>query len=536
MLCLNRMGASILAKPDECAFSAVVVDDEALIRKGLAENVPWQDIGVRVVAVEAGGLAAYDAILRLKPDLAIVDICMPDCDGLTLIQRVRETELATEFIILSGYEDFSYAKRAMTYGVTNYLSKPINKKELLDTVRRKCDEIARRTCQLERETELRQRLAESRDVLVSQLLGEITVGTLRDPQRIQTQLAELTLPLRYEDVCVLALAGEPGAPLKQWLAEAFWSCALETFGSQGGELYAVVNAPPTPGARQNIKQLLREVVATARAQQMPLAAAVGTPARTLLELPLSYRAAQHALQYRLYELPGGVYDAAEIAALPPQTSTPGTVNTAKLAEAILMGDAPGLHAALEEFFGAIFYVEMPPPSFVYGMCTYLVTDVQKRVAPYVKGKPANETEDIYEHIQGLPTVSRLRQWLADYCETYMHAVATDGLFKYDPIMDEAKHYIDENLLGKLLLSDVAGHVHLSESYFAALFRAYTGRSFRNYLLDAKIRKAKELLRVQHMSIGDVSEILGYEDYRAFTRAFKKQTGRKPSDLFRHPNA
>ena len=124
-------------------FTLLIADDEAMILRGLADSIPWDSIGVKVVARAADGLSALHSLETLKPDIAIVDICMPLCDGLSLIEKAHAKGLGTVFIILSGYDDFPYAQRAIKCGASAYLLKPINKQELLNTVSEQCARLAR---------------------------------------------------------------------------------------------------------------------------------------------------------------------------------------------------------------------------------------------------------------------------------------------------------------------------------------------------------------------------------------------------------
>jgi two-component system response regulator YesN len=523
-------------KENNCGFTLLVADDEAAILKGLCTNIPWQDINVRVVGASADGLTAFNAIARLSPDIAIVDICMPRCDGLDLIEKAHKADLKTEFIILSGYENFSYAKRAMTFGVTSYLLKPINKNELMETVRRKCESISMHNHQMEHESFLQQKLAESGAMLRRKLLSDIAFGHLRDKESISTQAQELQLSLKPESMYVIILQCEPGkeAELPKLINSAFWSCTYELFGNEAGCVYKAINTGPSFSAKESIKRLLGDVISEASARGIHMIAAIGTLADNFLELPPACRSAQQALAYQMYELSSSIYDIADINFAPLQASAHESMNNSGIAEAILLNDTDALAKALDSFFQSLFYIPMPPPSFIRGMCVYLATDVHNRIISYVKERQVIDIHMTHSQIHALATISELKQWILKLFTEYAKIIASDGLFKYDPIIDEAKRFIDENLLGKLLLNDVAKHVHLSESYFASLFRAYAGQSFRNYLLNAKLCKAKEMLRVSHMSISDVSDMLGYEDYRAFTRAFKKYTGHNPSDLYRHP--
>ena len=103
----------IIMKPNTVGFTAVLADDEELILKRLEESVNWEELNIRLVSLAQNGKQALEAILTFKPDLAVIDIRMPEISGLEVIQRSRNAGIQTDFIILSGYDDFSYAQEAI---------------------------------------------------------------------------------------------------------------------------------------------------------------------------------------------------------------------------------------------------------------------------------------------------------------------------------------------------------------------------------------------------------------------------------------
>jgi len=111
-------------------FTAVLADDEYSVLEGVKTAIDWESLGIRIAALASNGHEALDAIIKYKPDLAIIDIRMPDLTGIQVIERCRNAGISTDFIILSGYDDFSYAKEAMRYGAKAYLLKPLNSTEL----------------------------------------------------------------------------------------------------------------------------------------------------------------------------------------------------------------------------------------------------------------------------------------------------------------------------------------------------------------------------------------------------------------------
>ena len=106
----------------------IIVDDEKIIRETIHSLIDWNSLGIDVAAVCKDGIEAFDCILDEYPDIVMTDIKMPGLSGLDLIEKVRAAQLNTEFIILSGYGEFEFARTAMRYGVKHYLLKPSSRK------------------------------------------------------------------------------------------------------------------------------------------------------------------------------------------------------------------------------------------------------------------------------------------------------------------------------------------------------------------------------------------------------------------------
>ena len=113
----------------------LIADDERIIRETIFHLIDWKKYDIEVIGLCQNGLEAYDMILDESPDIVLTDIRMPGMGGLELIQKLSQTDLYIQFIILSGYGEFEYAKEAMKYGVKHYLLKPCNEQQILECIR-----------------------------------------------------------------------------------------------------------------------------------------------------------------------------------------------------------------------------------------------------------------------------------------------------------------------------------------------------------------------------------------------------------------
>ncbi|MCY9660147.1 response regulator [Paenibacillus chondroitinus] len=112
----------------------VIIEDETLIRKSLSKLVSESSLGFDVIGEGANGVEGFDLVKSAHPDLLITDIKMPQMNGLDLIKNIKSLGIHCEFIILSGYGDFSFAQEAIHYGVSDYLLKPIRPEQLRQTL------------------------------------------------------------------------------------------------------------------------------------------------------------------------------------------------------------------------------------------------------------------------------------------------------------------------------------------------------------------------------------------------------------------
>lgn len=177
-------------------FTAVLADDELSVLEGVKTAIDWKSLGIRIAALASNGHDALDAIIKHKPDLAIIDIRMPDLTGIDVIQRSRNAGIHTDFIILSGYDDFSYARDAMRYGAKAYLLKPLNGSELNDEI---CRIFLERTSQNRGTT---RRLYQ--DQFNLNFFNNLIDGKILEPAIISRMLCDTNLPLS-DSSCYLSL-------------------------------------------------------------------------------------------------------------------------------------------------------------------------------------------------------------------------------------------------------------------------------------------------------------------------------------------
>ncbi len=143
----------------------VIVDDEKWVRSLLRNILPWHSLGFRILGEASDGAEAMRLVRVTTPDIVLTDIRMHGVNGLDFIKAVRELSMDTKIVIISGYDEFAYAKQAIEYGVSGYLVKPIEEQELLEIMVRAKDDIAKEKKESENRVELEANISRLREIV-----------------------------------------------------------------------------------------------------------------------------------------------------------------------------------------------------------------------------------------------------------------------------------------------------------------------------------------------------------------------------------
>lgn len=157
-------------------LKVVIADDEARVCSLIQMLIDWDGLGMELAGTAGNGLEALELVKARRPDILITDIRMPGCYGIELIEKAKRELPQLEIVIISGYAHFEYAQSAIRHGVGDYLLKPINKQELLDTLKKlgdRCRERTREDTEVER---LRRSRREDEERLKSRLVEDLLAG------------------------------------------------------------------------------------------------------------------------------------------------------------------------------------------------------------------------------------------------------------------------------------------------------------------------------------------------------------------------
>lgn len=516
-------------------YTFVVVDDEPEIREGIRDHIPWTEYGFRFAGACANGIEALASIERESPDVLLTDINMPFMDGLTLTERVQAVSPATKVLILTGYDDFDYAQRALRLQVYDFILKPVTPAELkavLAKLRERLDEERGKNRDMER---LKRQLAESLPLLRERFLNRLSAGMVGIEEAAERS-AFFGLDLPIADCCYHLSAldfdrRESGEEFDLALI------AERNLIEETEEAYHPVLAYHDEEERalilswhKSADQLLRDALKYAETLRTRFAAAgmgtisigLGAVVTGLENLAFSRDGALRALAFGLIRGGNVVMTSRELTGPRP----PAEIWGKELLRALKTASVAETDALIDRMVDALRKSVEAPDDFYRALTLTLAA-----IVGYMEESGIREDEvfekgaDPFRAVRELRGPTQTREWFQTLCARVLTVLRSRQENFAAAKAREAADYIIERFADPdLSIPSLCKDLYISTSYFSLIFKKYRERTFVDFVTEVRIEKAKELLRTTAMKTYEIAERVGYRDAHYFSLSFRKETG------------
>ena len=535
-----------------------LAEDEVVVRETIKRMIPWEKLGFELVGEAADGEMALPLLIRQQPDLLITDIKMPFMDGLTLARLAKKEIPGLKVVILSGYDDFNYAKQAIGIGVEDYLLKPITKNALIERLSEIRSRYEHEKTQKEYYEKF-QREMQAYEKNSSRDFFEALVGGSMDMMEVYKRAEKLGLDIVAEAYNVLIFTMNCDEDFSgqrdeysSWEAESLE--LLENFfaGHSSAMLfrsnifsYGVLLKGQRETIEENTRACVDEIrkILSRQDGRREWFLAVGQSVERLSQIQKSYHTASRAFSQRylydeniLYydemetmEHPGGQAETEDNAYL--QKVDVNALNPAILQKFL----SNGLQEETENFVKDYFYAigQEPMKSLVFR--NYVILNVRFSVISFIKGLgcDTNEMESADTEEVLAESGKNMESAIAYAKKMISQAIEIrdqNSGNKNRSILKTAVDFIDSHYMDEeISLNTVANVANVSSNHFSALFSQNMGQTFIEYLTTLRMNKAKELLRCTGMRSSEIAGEIGYKDAHYFSYLFKKTQGMTPSD-------
>ncbi|MBD0381824.1 response regulator [Paenibacillus sedimenti] len=526
-------------------YKIIMIDDEDEVREGIKRKTSWEACGFQLVGDFDNGRDAYEAMDELQPDAVITDICMPFMDGLELTELIAAKYRDVKVIIVTGYEDFEYAKQAIKLKVKDYLLKPINAAEFTEFLQKLKLELDEERKQKEDVTFLRRQFHESLPLLRERFLERLVTSCMKSEEiERKCQMFDLTISGPSYTVFTLDIDEfhrkfySDQAAEEELLRFAAHNILHEiaqkehggiVFRTRDDKLVALLS-----GERNHIEMTCQTLAEHARYSiekylNMTVTIGIGRIYNELQDLPKAFLEALSALDYRFLLGKNRIIAIGDME-FGRSLDNPSYVHMEKkLLSAIKTGEKAAVSATLQDWIEEMKKAACPMDK-CYGKLHKLLVALMNLLFETGSEEAAVLGDHSFMQIYARKTLDDVRSWLEDVCLELVDLLAEKRTNVSQAQMEAAiafihEHYADE----QLSLQRVCNHIYMSMSYFSALFKPYTGETFVEYVTRYRLNKAKELLAHSQLKTYELAAMVGYNDPQYFSVIFKRNTGMTPKE-------
>ncbi|SFL25329.1 two-component system, response regulator YesN [Paenibacillus sp. 1_12] len=516
-------------------YKVVIVEDEWLVLQGLKLTIPWEEMGCSIIGEASDGVTGLEVLQQDTPDILLTDIRMPAMDGIQLAEKAALLWPNMKIIFLTGFDDFSYAQKAVKLGAADFVLKPTNVDELIRVIGRitsKLDEEKKLQSLQER---MEQRYSWEHPLILEKMLYDLLLdyaGTM-----------EKEWLLEYSDSSVMEFP--PFRVLLLQLDGLLVSGTdRELLTQRVKEQTAMLSTLPLVRIHENRYALVaNRIIARASLTEMlePLTIllphiaenhvlGISLPCNGIDLLPTAYQQAMSSLYQTVF------FGQERMIWFEDMDRQQDLIraNSARLEELIDLvkwGSPLSIKETTEAWYNQLLCLhtdglEARRRFFEYTVTLYslLLRDVELRGIVLDSSFMLASAEQVEESLE--LSLNRLNASLLDWNRKYTEH--SDPHKKSG--FEEIEAFIQAHYGEDITLQSIAERHHMSESYFSRLFKKQVGTSFLEYVTHIRIRHAKELLTNPRLKIYEVSVQVGYQDSRYFSQIFRKYTGDTPTEF------
>lgn len=509
-------------------YKVLIVDDERIIREGIANSINWNNYDFSLCGMAENGLEAYEIIKQDVPDVVITDIKMPGMDGLELITEVYEKYPQIIFIILSGYGEFEFANKAMKYGVKHYLLKPCDENEIIHVLEKILLEKKDKEKKDKFFNDINDNLKKVLPQVGEQFLRDFIMGGNYSNVEIEYFLTLFEINESRFKLIVFKIDNEVD------LIEKF---ALKNIA------YDILN-PDTVYLStildDNISLLIKSIdltiltdllfeIKNVFSKYFKGDICIGVSNENGFEnIQKMYLEVQDCLKCEFYLGDEKIITEKNIEFNKTQENLSIETHNEAIAVSVKTGNSENLNLQLDKFFQLIYQekleIEMAKTYCIEIFLIILRQGGHKEVSSYSKG--------LYE-IQDMSTLKQIGVYIKDIANKIAKKNYENNTENYGVIINTVINCVDKNIQNyELSLTWIAKEVlFMNENYLGKLFYKHTNEKFSQYVIKVRMEKAKELIKSKKdYKIYEITEQIGLEDNtQYFSQVFKKYTGYTPSE-------
>ncbi|MGZ7442328.1 response regulator [Paenibacillus sp. TH7-28] len=518
----------------------ILADDEPVILRGLKKLIAWEELGFSMIGEANDGNELRQLLRECRPDLIISDISMPGCSGIDIIREIHEQSLQVKIVFISAYQEFAYARQALQYGAVDYLVKPVNKAHL-ESVVGKAAALIREEYEGERAREmLTHYKRKQRTVTIEELLDGLMDGDKRAASEL-TRMGAMALS-RHTSVCMLE-PDETMGSASRWeererklvhfalhniikeTIEPGGNCLMFQKDGRFGILIQHEHADEPCKLAYDLHGKINAFL------KLPVSLGIGRPVCGIEAASDSYRAALKALNNKYFTGLNRVIETDGTAADRSEELCSIAELEENIAKALMSQNREELHVATNRLLAAIERRAADDKQLAV-MSAYnaiLLLDQHMERIGIQLGASGHDPNALLARLSGHATYEGVKKEFAAIvehaCKQIVHKLANKEIAELRRIQT----YMEKHYAESITLESMAAMIYMNPYYFSSFFKKHTGKNFKQYLTEERMKHALRLLLETDLMIYEIAERVGYNNARHFSDMFKKMYGKLPQE-------
>lgn len=509
----------------------MIIDDEIWVSEVIKNIICWEDYGFCIEDVCHDGVEAMELIRKKRPQLVLTDIRMPGKTGLQIIQEISMELPDTLCVVISGYNDFEYAKTALTYGAIGYLLKPIDGQELKQIMIKAGGilEAIRRPHAVE--AQVYEEYEQTIDRLREQFFKNCFEGS-QDRKRTLWELNQ-ELKLNFKAGCYrlvsISAAGKAGPKqLFTDISKQLWGKQIPILCNEivpflyRSRIILVLNyrEEKSEAVLSGIQSLSADVMQ----KEGGITFLVGDEFGDIFKIQKAYRNVRDMEYMRLFFGCNRLYLFDASVHYGKDTATLLQPNLEVCIRQVLKGGDEGeaLKLIREAFEWLLNRAGRNPAAFAKGV--YRIVETFKENMAEISENAQETCREQLENLDFADSVEQIKESFLEVMRVLLKAQANPRQQKEKNVVVKVTEYLENNYMNNIALTDIADMVHLNANYFSEIFRKEKGIAFKEYLTQLRMERAKELLKKSNYRQSEIAAMVGYNDTKHFTKIFRKYVG------------
>lgn len=534
-------------------YSLMIVDDKLDSIKAMQKLINWEEEGIEKVTLASNGKEALNKALEQMPDIIITDIRMPVMDGLKLTEEIKKLNNDTKIIIISGYDEFAYARKALQLGTEEYLLKPATIEDIKNSIRKAIESISKNRSSKKEELELKKCVQDSIDVLKEDYLNLIVRSKVKDIEAMKKKFQTLNIKLNAENFlcCIVHMDNYRRLTydksveeiqimiftLHTMINKCMNNNNCEVFQCSEKEFCVIFNYD----SKDNLKSFIEYIIdimdkcRTSIKSVMNATATIGIGKTytSASKIGKSFADALESIEYRIIlgkDKTIYINDTVKMNLI-------DQLNTHELIKSIIssvrLGDETSVVKKIEDFEDNIRKQKSYDPIDIKGLMFDMLTMSNYVISDYeIENQGLNiGIKELKKSIDSYSFLEDLIENFKIYLCSLSNLVKTNRRGKERTDIEDAIKFIEENYYKDISLKDVAKQINLSPSYLSMLFKECKGENFINIITKYRMEEAKRLLSFNKYKVYEVASKVGYSDRRYFSDVFKKYFGVNPTEYY-----